>query len=149
MICVFPDPYPDELLYSLCARYKDLMQYPNKLTATRDFFGSESISAIVDLPNRIDYLISALPPGHFYTVDEFLDCHTMFPFFAPFLSCERARLVRNDMRRVGENRIFERIGKPVSHFADQHGFVSALHVLMLIGVILAKLIGTVFIRYQE
>jgi Tn7-like transposition protein D/TniQ protein len=117
LICIFPDPYPDELLYSVCARYKDLMQYPNNTTATRDFFGDGAISAVVDLPNRLEHLVSALPLGHYYTVDEFIDRHTMFPFYAPFLSCERACLIRDDMRRIGENRIFERIGNPVSHFA--------------------------------
>lgn len=110
MICVFPDPYPDELLYSVCARYKDLMKYPNSITATRDFFGGGAISAIVDLPNRLEYLVSALPPGHLYKVDEFIDNHTMFPFYAPFLSSKRARVIRDEMRRVGENQVFERIG---------------------------------------
>lgn len=117
MICVFPDPYPDELLYSVCARYNDLMQYPNNTTATRDFFGDGAISAVVDLPNKIEHLISELPPGHLYTVDQFIDNHTMFPFYAPFLSSGRARIVRDEMRRVGENKVFERIGIVASHFA--------------------------------
>src|SRR5436305_12964341 len=114
MICVFPDPHPDELLYSVCARYNDLMQYPNSTTATRDFFGAGFISAVVDLPNNIDYLISELPPGHLYTADYFIDNHTLFPLYAPFLQRERARVVRDGMRRVGENQIYEHIGLTAS-----------------------------------
>lgn len=109
VICIFPAPYPDELLYSVCARYKDLMQYPNGSTATGDFFGTAT-SAVVDLPNKLEHLISALPPGHLYTVDEFIDGHTMLPFYAPFLSRERARALRAEMRGAGENQIFERLG---------------------------------------
>jgi len=109
MICVFPDPYPDELLYSVCARYKDLMKYPNSLNATSYFFGTAS-SMVVDLPNKIDHLVSVLPPGHLYTADDFIDNHTMFPFYAPFLSRKRAAAVRDGMHRQGENQIFERIG---------------------------------------
>lgn len=30
MIGLFPQPYDDELLYSVCGRYYDRMQYPNK-----------------------------------------------------------------------------------------------------------------------
>jgi len=116
MICIFPDPYPDELLYSVCARYKDLMKYPNNLTATSDFFGTAS-SAVVDLPNKLEHLVSVLPPGHRYTVDEFIDNHTMLPFYTPFLPSERARKVRDEMHRVGENQIFERIGLNASRFA--------------------------------
>jgi hypothetical protein len=114
MICVFPDPHPDELLYSVCARYNDLMQYPNSTTATRNFFGVGSISAVVDLPNKIDYLISELPPGHLYTADHLIDNHTLFPLYASFLQRERARVVRDGMRRVGENQIYEQIGLTAS-----------------------------------
>lgn len=117
MICIFPDPYPDELLYSVCARYHDIMQYPNGLTATNDFFGDGTISAVVDLPNRLEYLVSALPPGHLYTVDQFIDEHTMFPLYSPFLSSERASLVREDMRRDGDNRVSARIGLKTSYSA--------------------------------
>jgi hypothetical protein len=117
MICIFPDPYPDELLYSVCARYHDIMQYPNSLTATNDFFGNGTISAVVDLPNRLEYLVSALPPGHLYTVDQFIDEYTMFPLYSPFLSSERAHLVREDMCRDGDNRVSARIGLKTSYSA--------------------------------
>jgi hypothetical protein len=110
MICVFPDPYPDELLYSVCARYSALMGYPNKITATSDFFGGTGVAAVVDLPNRLDYLINALPPGHLYSVDELIHRHTHYPFYAPFLPRDRALLVRDTMRSGGNNRVAERIG---------------------------------------
>lgn len=110
MICEFPDPYPDELLYSVCARYKDLMRYPNSTTATEDFFGSNTSTAVIDLPNKLEHLIAALPPGHCYTVDDFINKNTMFPFYAPFLPSERAHLIRNDMHRMDNNKLLSRIG---------------------------------------
>jgi hypothetical protein len=97
MICLFPDPYPYELLYSACARYGALMQYPNKSTATEDFFG-KGATAIVDIPGRLDYLIRSLPPNHLYTVDELIDKHTIFPFYASYLPKNLARLIRQAMR---------------------------------------------------
>lgn len=110
MICLFPDPHPDELLYSVCARYSDLIEYPNRTTATNDFFGDDQVSAVVDLPNRLNYLEAALPPNHLYTIDEFIDDNTHFPLYAPFLSPERARIVRSEMRGNGDNHIQERLG---------------------------------------
>ena len=97
MICVFPDPYPDELLYSVCARYGALMQYANKTTATEDFFGKGK-TAIVDLPGRINHLIRSIVPGHLYTADELINKHTLLPFYAPFLSKNRAQVVRDHLR---------------------------------------------------
>ena len=73
------------------------MQYPNKAQAIEDFFG-KGASAIVDLPGRLDYLISSLPPGHLYTADEFIDKHTIFLFYAPYLPKDRAYSVREAMR---------------------------------------------------
>jgi hypothetical protein len=110
MICLFPDPYPDELLYSVCARYGDLMQYPNKVTALQDFFGENTESAIVDLPNRISHLVSSMPIGHLYTEDELIYNHTLYPFYALFLPQERARIVLEAMRGGGVNRVLARIG---------------------------------------
>lgn len=110
MICVFPDPYPDELLYSACARYSDLMDYPNSTTVTSDFFGEGVIAAVVDLPNRLNHLVATLPPEHLYSVDELIDRHTHYPFYAPFLPHDRALLVRNTMRGSGHNRVAEHIG---------------------------------------
>lgn len=108
MICIFPDPYPDELLYSVCARYGALMQYANKTIATEDFFG-KGRTAIVDLPSHINHLIRSIIPGHLYTADELIDQHTLLPFYAPFLSKNRAQAVRDHMRFEGGAQVGPRI----------------------------------------
>lgn len=114
MICVFPDPYPDELLYSVCARYGALMGYPNKSTATEDFFG-KGATAIVDIPGRLNHLLRSLPPNHLYTVDELIDKHTIFPFYAPYLPNGLARLTRQAMRLDDCKQVGARFGRA------QHG----------------------------
>jgi hypothetical protein len=86
------------------------MEYPNSLSAIRDFFGNDNAAAIVDLPNRLAYLEASLPPGHFYTADEFIDKHTLFPFYAPFLPRERVLQVRTNMQRNSVNRVPEQLG---------------------------------------
>ncbi|MBD1847742.1 TniQ family protein [Cyanobacteria bacterium FACHB-63] len=98
MIGCFPDPYPDELLYSICARYHDRMMYFNSGYMTiQELFGSNS-GVTIDLPTRLAYLTTALPPGHRYTVDYLIDRHTLFPFYSPFLTIERVERIRSDMQ---------------------------------------------------
>jgi hypothetical protein len=109
VITNFPDPYPDELMYSVCARYINIMRYTNKIYAIRDLFG-RVIMPSVEFPNRLDYLASSLPPNHKYTVDEFIDNHTPFSFYAQFLPAERAQLIRDVMRKDGRNCVINRIG---------------------------------------
>jgi hypothetical protein len=97
MIGFFPDPYPDELLYSICARYSDRMQYHNKEHTNQELFGSRGTITGVDLPSHLSYLLSVLPSGHCYTVDRLIDAHTLLPFYSPFLPLERVNRIREDM----------------------------------------------------
>jgi hypothetical protein len=110
MISCFPDPYPDELLMSVCARYDGEMIYPDKRAAVREMFGDKKASATVDLPNRIDCIIDSLLFPHNYTADGLINDNTLFPFYAPFIPRERASAVRSEMRGSGKNHVYERLG---------------------------------------
>lgn len=110
MVSFFPELYPEELLYSACARYDDRTRYPNRVTAIQDLFGSKAVATMVDLPFYLDNLISALPPSHNHTADEFIDSRTLFPYYAPFLPAGRASLLRHDMRGTSGNHVRERVG---------------------------------------
>lgn len=101
MIGHFPDPYPDELFYSVCARFSDHMQYPSARAVSRELFGTDDINGVVDFPCRLNALVNALPLEHNYTVDKLIDDHTFLPLYRPFLPPERLWHLRNDM--YGDN----------------------------------------------
>ena len=101
MIRCFPDPHPDELLYSICARFSDRMGYPTEYAVVQELFGTHAVKAVVDLPSHLGRLISMLPPGTSYTVDDLIDDHTLLPFYRSFLPPERLQCLRNDM--CGDN----------------------------------------------
>jgi hypothetical protein len=109
MISFFLDPYPDELLYSACARLCLRTRYSNIATTTQELFGRNA-SAIVDLPGRLDIFVSQLPPGHLYTTDRLIEEHTLFPFYAPFISPTRRQSAKNDLCNAKVNRVRERLG---------------------------------------
>lgn len=106
----FTDPYPDELLYSACARFSSCMRFPNNASASESLFGSKNVPAVVDLPGRISNLIEALPQGHKHTVDDLIDKNTLLPFYAQFISDERLAAAREDMREAKGNHVYERLG---------------------------------------
>lgn len=97
MLGYFPDPYPDESFYSLCARYSDNMRYPAKDGVIRELFG-KGIGTLVTFPTRLDYLMAQLPPSAQFTVDQFINEHTLFPYYAPFLSREMRLRLREAMQ---------------------------------------------------
>lgn len=110
MIGFFPDPYPDELLYSVCARLSLRSKYPRITATVRELFGSENATAIIDLPGRLTFLVSQLPPGHLYTAERLIEEHTLLPFYAPFLPPERLQNCKEDLCSARGNRIRERLG---------------------------------------
>ncbi|RME86875.1 MAG: transposase, partial [Anaerolineae bacterium] len=101
MIGYFPAPYPDELFYSLCARYGDRMGYTTRAALLRDLFGVVVMSTPVLLARRLRQFIANLPAGHPYTVEQLIDRHTLLPFFAPFLPRERVERLRRHMADRG------------------------------------------------
>jgi len=98
MLGNFPDPYPDELLYSACARYSDRVQIPDHRNLMKRLFDDPGFMPTVDLQNNLDALIAALPPGHQYSADILIDYHTLFPFYAPFLREPNYARIRQNMR---------------------------------------------------
>lgn len=98
MIPFFPKPYPDELLYSICARYADRVQYSSSLYVLQELFGSKCQTVIFDLPYRLGHLISILPNGHQYTVEQLIYNHTMLPVYLPFLDDKKLQKVLDMMK---------------------------------------------------
>lgn len=97
----FPIPHPDELLYSVCARFSDRSAYPNAKSVIEELFGSTTACAIVGLPNRLDYLAANLPTGTSLTASNLIGKHTLFPFFSAFLPHARGKQVCKDMQTSG------------------------------------------------
>jgi hypothetical protein len=110
MLGCFPDPYPDELLYSVCARFHDRVQYPNKKNTMRELFGDKAAIATVGLPSNLKTLVSVLPLGSPYTVERLINNHTLYPFYAPFLDPKQARQLWADMEGASGPAIYMRSG---------------------------------------
>ncbi|MBW4485319.1 MAG: TnsD family transposase [Tildeniella torsiva UHER 1998/13D] len=97
MISCFPDPYPDELLYSLCARYAERVRFSDKKSIIQELFGDGAAIAVVDLPGSLGHLSDSLPYSNAYTVESLIQKHTLFPFFSPFLQLHQAQQVWRDI----------------------------------------------------
>jgi Tn7-like transposition protein D/TniQ len=98
MIGYFPAPHPDELLYSVCARFQERFDCRYKNEVSQTLFGSPNVTAIINLPTNLDYLTASFPPGHHLSVGRLIDEHTLLPFYSPFLPPERVNRIRALMR---------------------------------------------------
>lgn len=117
MLGYFPEPYPDELFYSLCSRFQERMQYSSSKALLEEFFGTITVGPVVDFPTHLEYFVSILPPGNSYTVDSLIDDHTLLPFYGAFLEAGQLADVRSKMCQQVKGGIYPRswaIARPVS-----------------------------------
>jgi len=110
MTSFFPTPYPDELLYSILARYHVRSGNISPKATLRELFGSTTVTATVDLPSHLNALVQNLPPLAKHTVESLIQKHTLYPFYAPFLFPDKAGLVRGSMLKHSWGDIHTRAG---------------------------------------
>lgn len=111
MLPFLPPPYPDELLYSICARYHLYVAPQSAKQTLHDLFGSSSASAIYDFPCRLTAISSQLSPNTINTPERLLRYNTMFPLYEPFLPHSRSKSIANGMiRNAGNSGIHNSIG---------------------------------------
>lgn len=79
----FPAPLDDELIYSTVARYHYSVGNAGGTQTKQRLFGTFSIPTV--LPGYLDAFVAGLPAGCL-TAPYVIERHTLFPYFAPFLS---------------------------------------------------------------
>ncbi|AOY75362.1 TnsD family Tn7-like transposition protein [Clostridium formicaceticum] len=94
----FPTPYPDEILYSTLGRYSIRSGNLKEIHNFEDLFSTRSCIATLELPVKLDALIENMPINTLYTAEYFIKYHTLFPYYAAFISPERAEEIRGTMR---------------------------------------------------
>lgn len=110
----FPTLYPDEILYSVMARYKIRSGTVSSKATVGDLFGTKTHRAIIELPTNLASFLHQLPIGAEYVADEFISNHTLLPFYAPFLPEERVRLAIEAMLLNGGRGIYNIVGVTAS-----------------------------------
>jgi hypothetical protein len=85
MISFLPKPYPDEILYSILARYHIRSGNTSPKATLKELFNSQTTIATIDLPSNLDYLIKNLQFVSNYQIEDLIYKHTLYPLYSPFL----------------------------------------------------------------
>lgn len=92
MLGFFPDPFPDETLYSIISRYLLLLKPCSYVEAYKDLFGvPETRWSISGIPIGVNNLIKNLPHGHRYNLEKLLINHSLVPYYRSFLPTEKIK----------------------------------------------------------
>ena len=88
MLGQFPKPYPDELLYSVLARYYVRSGYSNYVFVAEDLFQNRYVRPSFEYISPLnDEVTGCLRKND--TIQDVLLQHTMFPYHCRFLPMER------------------------------------------------------------
>ena len=82
MISNFPMPYPDELIYSVIARYAVHNGILSPKYLTEELFNNRNLTPTYDLPSHLDRLASYLPDQ--YDALILISQHTLLPIYQLF-----------------------------------------------------------------
>jgi hypothetical protein len=98
MITSFTLPYEDETFPSIVARVLEQGRFPFISRGLRSILGTSTPSSRIDFPDSLEFFVNQLPPGHEYSVEFFIETHSLLPYRRPFLSAERLARIQVAMR---------------------------------------------------
>lgn len=110
MLSFFPKPYPDEILYSMLARYHIRSGNISPKMTLKELFNSTTTIATADLPCHLETLVAQLPLISAITVEELIQQHTLYPIYAPFLPQQRSQQILQAMRSSNGVSIHDKTG---------------------------------------
>jgi hypothetical protein len=113
MLHWFPTPYPDELLYSVLARYHVWSGNTSPKMTIEELFGKRTVRSVWDLPANLNMLLSQL--GSYWKAEQLINNHTMYPYYAAFLLPQQAKQVKKSMLDTDGSTIHTRIGVAASN----------------------------------
>lgn len=96
MITFFPTPYPDELLYSVIARYHAWSGNTGFSTTINEIFNKRT-PPIIELPTMLARICEKSPEGVGINPKYIINNLTLYPFYRPFLSEEKDLKITESM----------------------------------------------------
>ncbi len=118
MLSYFPAVYPDELLYSVLARYHRHTGLPGSMHTTSTLFGKQHVIATIDLQGHLQKLADRIPSERGMTVDRLIDTLTLFPYVTAFEPPSVQAMVRQAMMRGNVENLHVRLGLTASRIGS-------------------------------
>jgi hypothetical protein len=110
MLSFFPTPYPDEVLYSVLARYHIRSANLSPKATLKDLFSTTNVISTVDLPAHLQSLSDKLSHFKVYTFENLINELTLYRFYSPFLMPGKAEAAYYLMRFGTRGIIHTKIG---------------------------------------
>lgn len=121
MLTFFIDPYEEEMISSLFARYHFYNGNIDKNDTIEELLGERNITAFKMFPSRLNYLETQVENPK-YKADYFIYKHTIFPVHSVFLTKEKQSTVINYMKEKGSDKVNLVLGISTSKLDVRKGY---------------------------
>ncbi|HFJ9429042.1 TnsD family transposase [Bacillus cereus group sp. BceL293] len=118
MLTFFTNPYPDELMYSAIARYHFYSGNLDCKDTLEEVFQSRSVIPSVEIGSHFAILAEQL--GSNYSVETILANHTIYPYYAIFLTKQRHQEILRDVASNGQA-LYTRLGMIAGSICKKKG----------------------------
>ncbi|WP_337982985.1 TnsD family Tn7-like transposition protein [Lysinibacillus sp. C5.1] len=118
MLPFFTNPYPNELIYSAIARYHFYSGNIDCKDTLEELFDNRSVIPSVGIGSYFSVLTEKL--GAQYSVESLLANHTIYPYYASFLSKQRQQEILNDVKEDGKA-LYTRLGMVAGSICIKNG----------------------------
>lgn len=125
MISNFPIPYPDELIYSVIARYAVHNGILSPKYLTEELFNNRNLTPTYDLPSHLDRLASYLPNQ--YDALILISQHTLLPIYPLFQTKTMMSYAVQALRNEQYQSLHIKLGKNASRIKSVSLFRFCLH----------------------
>lgn len=102
MVLNFPNPYPDEIFYSIVSRYYDYYGTSGPKELLSLLFSKGHQSATIDFPNNLK-AFSENVWSQYYSPQNIISNHTLIPLYIRFLDAKRQNLLTERQLNIGGN----------------------------------------------
>ncbi|HDQ4574281.1 TnsD family Tn7-like transposition protein [Pseudomonas aeruginosa] len=116
----FPQPFPDESLYSLAVRYHRLSSNDSYRRTSQELFGAYSRTCGSILPCCLGALSQRLASA--YSVEHLIDRFTLLPLYEPFLNDTKSKAARIAMTGTDGTGLKMSLGLTASGFLKHASF---------------------------
>ena len=107
MVTYFPLIYPDEILFSVLARYHTHTGNMYIFNTLIDLYGEHYPKRInIELPKGIKDLLSQIPADFAFDYNSIIQNNTLFNYYAPFISVRKQMDLFEFMERLNKNSNF-------------------------------------------
>lgn len=118
MLPFFTNPYPNELIYSAIARYHFYSGNIDCKDTLEELFDNRSVIPSVGIGSYFSVLAEKL--GAQYSIESLLANHTIYPYYASFLSKQRQQEILNDVKEDGKA-LYTRLGMVAGSICIKNG----------------------------